>query len=144
MAIKTPKRTLGTWVPPSPQARLVVISGDPGVVERVKERLTDREIPDTNPYDIKSYLENRASTTTTIARTRGSAQQKYPENRIRSLSQIGYVETASAVKIKTRAVIIPELSTKTPGEKWVMSKTSSAAKMPKSTGRQPWDFDGSF
>jgi hypothetical protein len=96
----------------------------------------------TNPYEIPSYLGNGDPTTTTNARTRVPAQQKYPKNRIRSLSPTGYVEVGSAVKIKTRAAKIPEKRSKGLSEKWVMSNSDSAVKMPKSHVRQQKDFDG--
>jgi hypothetical protein len=74
MALKTPQKPLGTEFRASSRSSFVVNSDHPAVVERVSEHVPDREIFDTNPYIIESYLENGASTTTTITRTRGSAQ----------------------------------------------------------------------
>jgi hypothetical protein len=143
MAIITPKRTLSTELRPSPRAPLAVHSGHPAVVERVLKQIAIAEILDTSLCCIESYPGNRGSTTTTNARTLASAQHKYPNNRIRSLLQTGYVEMARAVKIKVRAAIIPEMWTKTLGGKWVMSQFISAVKMAKLLGRQPREIDGS-
>jgi hypothetical protein len=72
MAINTPKRMRCTELRPSPRVPLAVNSELPAVVEPEMERFLKRVILDTIPYGIESYVRNRGSTTTTIARTRGA------------------------------------------------------------------------
>jgi hypothetical protein len=87
MAIKIPKRTLGNEVRPGRRARMAGNSGRQAIVERAPEHVPIGDFLDTNLYSIAIYLGNRRSTTTTNARTRGSAQQKCPKKRIRPLNQ---------------------------------------------------------
>jgi hypothetical protein len=69
MAIKVTKGTLGGESRLSACAQFPLNSGRPGDVEPVLEGVLERDILDTNPYGIESYLGIEESTTTTIART---------------------------------------------------------------------------